>query len=99
MFTNATILVNGDTESESALVGIGEDTAEDGYDGRVFYYFESLDEIAEKHTDSETAEYFTVLGVDARCFGCDYVVEDCMPYCLDDGSQTVLLCGECMPGK
>lgn len=99
MFTNATILVKGDTASETALVGIGEPNTEDDFDPRVFYYFETIDEIDEKHTDPATAEYFTVLGVDARCFGCDYVVEDCMPYCLDDGSQTVLLCGECMPGK
>jgi hypothetical protein len=97
MFTNATILVKGDTESETALIAIGE-PADDETDGGVFYYFESIDEIAEKHTNAETAEYFTVLGVDARCFGCDYLNDDCMPYGLDDGSETVFLCRECMPG-
>lgn len=96
MFTNATILIKGDEKAETALVGIGE--SEDRFGG-VFYYFESLDEINEKHTDPATAEYFTVTGVDARCFGCDYVVGDCMPYVLDDGSDTVFLCTECMPGQ
>lgn len=98
MFTNATILVKGETETETALVGIGEDFEEE-IDPRVFYYFESLDEIDLKHTDPAKAEYFTVVGVESRCFGCDYVNDDCLPYCLDDGSQTVLLCGECMPGE
>jgi hypothetical protein len=98
MFANATILVKGDTESQTVLVGIGEENAEDEHDGGVFYYFETLDEIAENHTDPEKAEYFTVLGVDARCFGCDYLDDMTMPYGLDDGSETVLLCPECMPG-
>ncbi|NBX24135.1 MAG: hypothetical protein EBR52_08545 [Microbacteriaceae bacterium] len=98
MFTNAIILVNGDAEPETALVGIGEPSDVDDIDERVFYYFESLDEIDEKHTDPKVAEYFTVQGVESMCFGCDYQHDMTMPYCLDDGSQTVLLCPDCMPG-
>lgn len=97
MFTNATILVNGDAETQTVLVGIGEPSQIDDMDERVFYYFETVEDI-DAHTDPEDAEYFIVKGVDALCYGCDYTHDMTMPYCLDDGSQIVLLCPDCMPG-
>jgi len=97
MFTNVTILVNGDTETQTVLVGIGEPYKIDEMDDGVFFYFESVEDI-NSYTDPEKAEYFTVLGVDSRCFGCDYFDDMTMPYGLDDGSQIVLLCPDCMPG-
>lgn len=91
-----------------ALVGIGEDIDHenpDDMDDRVFYYFESLDEIANEHTGWGPDTWFVVTGLELPCHLCGKLDDDgctvsTIEHAPDDYGdpielETVVKCREC----
>ena len=71
MFATAYVVDMPGGGREAALVGIGELSDENAeIDDRVFYYFESLDEIANEHTGWGPDTWFIVTGLELPCYVC-----------------------------
>lgn len=77
MFTTVYVVDTPGGEPEAALVGIGELSDYDSMtedqqlmDDRVFYYFESLAEINQEHTDWGNDTWFIVTGIELPCYTC-----------------------------
>jgi len=76
MFATAYVVDMPGGEPEAALVGIGEPSQIDDIDERVFYYFESLDEIANEHTGWGPDTWFIVTGLELPCHLCGKLDDD-----------------------
>lgn len=71
MFATVYVVDMPGGEPEAALVGIGEPSDESAeIDDRVFYYFESLAEINQAHTDWAPDTWFIVTGIELPCHTC-----------------------------
>lgn len=76
MFATVYVIDMPGGEPEGALCGIGEPSEEwanEPFDDRVFYYFQSLDEIRREHTDWGPDTWFIVVGIDLPCYSCSEV--------------------------